>query len=54
VIDRSIFDDKVRFTVSIGVTGWMPGDTTESIIKRADLALYESKKKGKNIVTDKE
>ena len=51
VIDRAIFDDKVRFTVSIGVTGWVPGDTTESIIKRADLALYESKKKGKNLVT---
>lgn len=37
-------------TVSIGVTTGMPGDTFDSIMKRADKALYEAKRAGRNQV----
>jgi len=37
-------------TVSLGVTEFMPTDTKESFIKRADEALYLAKRKGRNRV----
>ena len=41
-------------TVSIGVARFHPGDTIESLYKRADEALYASKRGGKNRITYKE
>ena len=38
----------VTFTFSGGVTDWVSGDTPESIVKRADEALYDAKRKGKH------
>ena len=38
----------VTFTFSGGVTEWAPGDTPESIVKRADEALYDAKRMGKH------
>jgi diguanylate cyclase (GGDEF)-like protein len=38
-------------TLSIGVTKLLPTDTADSVVKRADLALYLSKTEGKNRVT---
>jgi diguanylate cyclase (GGDEF)-like protein/PAS domain S-box-containing protein len=38
----------LRTTVSIGATVPLPGDTLESVIKRADGLLYESKRSGKD------
>ncbi len=38
-------------TLSIGVTGFRPEDTRDSLIGRADKALYISKNQGKNQVT---
>ena len=38
-------------TLSIGVTGFHPEDTEDSLIGRADKALYISKSQGKNRVT---
>lgn len=38
----------ISFTVSIGVSMLHPGDTVASIIERADQALYEAKRRGKN------
>ena len=35
-------------TISLGLTGFIKGDTTESVFKRADAALYEAKETGKN------
>jgi diguanylate cyclase (GGDEF)-like protein len=41
----------VRFTVSIGVAQWRPEQATiEDMIHRADCALYEAKRGGRNCV----
>ena len=38
----------LSFTVSIGVSTFRPGDTAASIVERADKALYEAKRLGRN------
>jgi len=45
--------ERVRFTVSCGLTDLQDGDTEETLIRRADEALYDAKRKGKNRVTVK-
>ena len=41
----------VSFTVSIGVTGIVPSDTSiDSALKRADTAMYAAKSGGRNQV----
>jgi len=40
----------VRVTSSFGVSAYQPGDTVSSLIERADQALYEAKRLGKNQV----
>lgn len=42
--------ERVSFTVSCGLTELQVGDTEETLIQRADDALYEAKRKGKNRV----
>lgn len=39
-----------RVTVSIGVAGWRPGETAQSLIERADACLYAAKRAGRNRV----
>jgi diguanylate cyclase len=42
-------DDKEVFvTFSAGVTQWRPGEPLEATLERADEALYEAKRTGKN------
>jgi diguanylate cyclase len=38
----------VKVTVSFGIAQLSEGDTMESLFERADKALYEAKKKGRN------
>lgn len=38
----------LHVTASIGLTVAQPGDTPQSLLKRADQALYQSKQKGRN------
>jgi diguanylate cyclase (GGDEF)-like protein len=40
--------DSIRVTVSIGATTYREGDTIDTLIERADRALYKSKQNGKN------
>lgn len=52
-LTRRIFmhdNQKTLITFSAGVTQVAPGDTQELVIKRADAAMYEAKRGGKNRV----
>lgn len=40
----------VTFSISVGVSEFTGGDTIQSLVKRADEALYEAKRKGKKRV----
>ncbi len=41
-------------TVSLGVASYLPGETAETLIKKADQALYQAKAAGRNrVVVDK-
>jgi len=40
--------EALRVTMSIGTTSYVQGDTPDSIIARADKALYRAKNSGKN------
>jgi PleD family two-component response regulator len=44
----------LRMTLSIGVAEWSAGDTPESLRERADAALYEAKRLGRNRVVGRE
>ena len=39
---------EIAITISLGVTEYLPGEEKADIIKRADDAMYEAKKKGRN------
>ena len=41
-------EQEVFVTFSAGVTGWRDGETLEAALERADEALYEAKRAGKN------
>lgn len=43
--------DAPKVTVSCGVSKYIPGESMDSLIKRADEALYEAKKTGRDKVT---
>lgn len=43
--------ERISVTASIGVTKLHAGDTPDTLLARADKALYQSKKNGKNMVT---
>lgn len=42
---------KIAITSSFGVSIHQDGDTVDSLLKRADIALYSSKRKGRNKVS---
>lgn len=54
-IGKEIFfptgDKGVGITVSIGIAQYRPEEEMEAFIKRADMAMYESKKCGRNRIT---
>ncbi|HVZ27247.1 MAG TPA: GGDEF domain-containing protein, partial [Rhizomicrobium sp.] len=41
-------------TVSVGVAQFIPGDTVEEVIRRADACLYGAKQHGRNLVLDQD
>ena len=48
--NRRTGDDFGRVTLSLGVTSFVPGDTPQTVIERADKALYQAKREGRNRV----
>lgn len=46
----AVRDGQVSVSFSIGVADSRPGDTTESILRRADEGLYQAKRMGRNQV----
>lgn len=50
-IEKYSFEHGIRVTISLGITEHKDGDTLDSIFKRADDALYKSKKTGRNRIT---
>lgn len=49
--ERFMYGDKaIMMTLTLGVSVIMPDDTIDTLIKRADLALYHGKHKGRNCV----
>jgi diguanylate cyclase (GGDEF)-like protein/PAS domain S-box-containing protein len=49
-IESYTFEDVGKVTVSLGLTEFKESDTEDSLIRRADNAMYEAKKKGRNRV----
>lgn len=49
-VENHQFGELPRISVSIGCTAYQPMETAENIIARADSALYEAKRNGKNRV----
>jgi len=45
-------NDRVHETVSIGVGLWNGKETTKQLLGRVDEAMYEAKKRGKNLVVE--
>ena len=45
------FDEEAKITVSVGIATYPEdGEDVESLIERADTALYKAKRKGRNTV----
>ncbi len=43
-------NEVIGVTCSIGVAQWQPGDTVDTLLRRADISLYEAKHAGRNRV----
>lgn len=50
LVEAADFPIVGKVTCSFGVSAWTPGDTEGNLVVRADKALYESKKEGRNQV----
>ncbi|MEO1489288.1 MAG: GGDEF domain-containing protein, partial [Pseudomonadota bacterium] len=48
------FSKDTRFTASFGVAQWHTGETYKRVFKRADVALYQAKRGGRNSVMGSE
>lgn len=49
-IEMLTFPIAGRITASFGTTNWVSGDTVETMLARADQALYQAKTNGRNTV----
>lgn len=50
-IEKHLFDEVGQKTISLGVSKLNVADTFDSLIKKADSALYNSKNRGRNRTT---
>jgi diguanylate cyclase (GGDEF)-like protein len=51
-VERYVFPQVGRITVSVGLTALRPGDAPTAAFERADKALYHAKQNGRNQVAD--
>ncbi len=51
LIEEADFSPAKQITASFGVAEWKKGDSQESLVSKADYAMYLSKHKGRNRVT---
>jgi diguanylate cyclase (GGDEF)-like protein len=49
-VENHAFTPVEQVTISLGVAEYMPGESIDSVLKRADQGLYEAKNKGRNRV----
>ncbi len=49
-VEAHLIKDNYKVTISAGLAAFKLGDDTETIIKRADVGLYEAKQSGRNRV----
>lgn len=52
-IAEYVFIDGIRITISIGATEYIEKDTVDTMLKRTDQAMYNSKDRGKNCISHK-
>jgi diguanylate cyclase (GGDEF)-like protein len=50
LIEKHVFVNDLKLTCSFGVAEFLQGDTQESVMKKADEALYRAKNNGRNRV----
>jgi diguanylate cyclase len=48
LVKRSTNENLGRITISLGVAGYRRGDTAGSLVDRADQALMQAKRDGRN------
>lgn len=49
-ISEAHFDQVGRLSASFGVTSYKPGDSIRNLVERADHAMYQAKREGRNLV----
>lgn len=47
-VDTNTLAERHRITISLGVASYRGGDTVQSVVARADAALYRAKREGRN------
>ncbi|HVB31469.1 MAG TPA: GGDEF domain-containing protein [Gemmatimonadaceae bacterium] len=47
-VEFDAIDGPVTITTSVGIAEWAPGEALESVIARADAAMYRAKEMGRN------
>jgi diguanylate cyclase len=50
VVNRTSQEVLGRITLSVGIAAWKEGESVSSLIERADAALYQAKRQGRNRV----
>jgi len=50
IVAEATFPIGLKVTMSFGIAAWLPGESLDETIRRADQALYQAKSDGRNLV----